>query len=97
MSTGESLEPFHREIFREAFNAETFNMYGTREVGNIACECDCHEGLHIAMETSLVEVVDQGRPVADGTEGEIIVTDLTNYGFPMIRYAIEDFGCRLPA
>jgi len=61
-------------------------------VGNTACECDRHDGLHITAETSLVEVVQDGRRVSDGAEGEILVTDLTNYAFPMIRYAIEDFG-----
>lgn len=91
-ATGETLHEYHREKFREVFGAPTFNMYGSREVGNTACECEAHEGLHVAMETSFVETVVGGQPAPEGVEGEILITDLTNYGFPLIRYAIEDHG-----
>ncbi len=95
ISTGEALHLFHEKKFREVFGAPTFNMYGSREVGNTACECELRRGLHIAMETSVVEFINKGKPAPHGTEGEIIVTDLTNYGFPLIRYALEDHGCSL--
>ncbi len=95
MTTGEALEQHHREVFTQAFDAEIYNMYGSREVGNSACECEYHQGLHVAMETSYIEVIADNQPVDDDTEGEFIITDLTNYGFPLIRYAVEDFGRRL--
>ncbi len=97
MATGEILQSYHREKFLEVFGAPTFNMYGSREVGNTASECPHRTGLHIAQETSYVEFIADGKPAPDGAEGELFVTDLTNYGSPMIRYAIEDFGCRLPS
>ncbi len=90
--TGETLHPYHREKFTRLFGGPAFNMYGSREVGNTACECDRREGMHVAMETSIVEIIADSHPAPPGTEGEIIITDLTNYGFPMIRYAIEDHG-----
>jgi phenylacetate-CoA ligase len=40
-----------------------------------------------------IEVVDgKGQPVPDGETGYIIVTDLTNYTMPFIRYRNEDMG-----
>lgn len=95
MSTGEVLEPSMKRKFEDVFKAKVFNMYGSREVGNTASECEQHSGLHISMETSLVEFISDGKEVTVGEEGELIITDLTNYGFPMIRYAVEDFGCRI--
>ncbi len=95
MSTGEALQPFHETKFRELFGAPTFNMYGSREVGNTACQCELRRDLHIAMETSVIEFIKDGKPAPHGIEGEIVITDLTNYGFPLIRYALEDHGCSL--
>ena len=95
MSTGETLHAYHKEKFLRLFGAPTYNMYGSREVGNTACECGRRRGLHISMETSFVEFVHSNVPVPDETEGEILNTDLTNYGFPLIRYAVEDYGCRM--
>ncbi|HEV7500608.1 MAG TPA: phenylacetate--CoA ligase family protein, partial [Vicinamibacteria bacterium] len=33
---------------------------------------------------------DDGRPTADGEEGNVVVTDLYNYGMPFVRYANGD-------
>jgi phenylacetate-CoA ligase len=95
MSTGEGLYPSQRKTISEQFDCPVFDMYSSREVGNTACECDAHDGLHIAMETSLVEFVSDGEPVAVGTEGAILITDLTNYGMPVIRYQINDYSMPL--
>jgi phenylacetate-CoA ligase len=95
MSTGEVLYDNHRKLFEEIYSCPVFNMYGSRETGNTSCECSTHEGLHIAMETSFVEFISNGRNVSFGEEGEILITDLTNYAFPLIRYQINDFGISL--
>jgi len=95
LSTGEVLSAGQRKIFEETYGCPVYDMYGSRETGNTASECSKHEGLHIAMETSLVEFVNNGKAVDYGTEGEILITDLTNYAFPMIRYQIGDYGIPL--
>jgi phenylacetate-CoA ligase len=60
-------------------------------LGPVASECP--EGqLHINAERFIVEIVQDGIPVPPGVEGEIVITDLVNYGFPMIRYATGDIG-----
>ncbi|MDX9857805.1 MAG: hypothetical protein RBT76_08455 [candidate division Zixibacteria bacterium] len=97
MSTGEMLYPSMRELFERAYQAPVYDMYGSREVGNTSCECRAHEGHHIAAEIAVVEFVRDGIPVGPGEDGEILVTDLTNYGFPMIRYELSDVGRPLEA
>ena len=93
MTTAGTLYPFMREIISKAFHAPVFNHYGSREVGGIATECEAHLGLHVHMETQLVEIIDdQGRPCKPGEEGEIVVTNLINYAMPLIRYRIGDRG-----
>jgi len=88
-----TLYPFMRETISQAFHAPVFNRYGSREVGGIATECDAHLGMHVHMETQLIEIINaQGNRCKSGEEGEIVVTSLTNYAMPLIRYRIGDMG-----
>jgi phenylacetate-CoA ligase len=48
--------------------------------------------MHINAESVLLEFVRDGRPVGPGEQGDILVTDLLNFGMPLIRYRIEDVG-----
>lgn len=89
--SAETLYPHQRDIFRTAFQAEVYNRYGSREVGDVAQECAVHDGLHINADRVVVEIVrDDLTPCAPGEVGEVLVTDLNNYGMPFIRYAIGD-------
>lgn len=84
---------YMRKTIEEVFQCKVFNHYGSREVGPIASECSAHDGLHIMMEHTLVEVVNEkGEPCKPGEEGEIVVTSLNNYAMPLIRYKIGDIG-----
>jgi phenylacetate-CoA ligase len=87
----EKLHVFQRQLIERVFQAPVFETYGTREFMLLGAECDRHEGLHLTMENTLLEVLDdQGRPTPLGEEGNVVVTDLTNYGMPFIRYANGD-------
>lgn len=93
ISAAEALHDFQRKEISSVFGCSVFNTYGSREFMLIASECDKHRGLHINMENLLVEVLgDDGRPVKPGETGEIVITDLHNYGMPFIRYKIGDLG-----
>jgi len=87
------LAPHMRETIREAFGCPVLDRYGSREVGAIACSCISSNELHVQENACYVEVVDEeGRPCAEGVEGDILVTLLTNYAMPLIRYKIQDRG-----
>jgi phenylacetate-CoA ligase len=82
-----------RAVIERVFRAPVFNRYGSREFGGIACEDGDHAGLVVGLPTRIVEIL---RP--DGTEagpmeeGEVVVTSLTNYAMPLIRYRIGDLA-----
>jgi phenylacetate-CoA ligase len=87
------LFPFMRQKIEQIFHCRVFDRYGTREVGTIACERPGCEGLWVPPWTIYVEIADlNGNPVPNGTEGEILVTSLSNYAMPLIRYRIGDRG-----
>lgn len=94
ISSAEKLTQAMRSEIEAVFPAPVFDRYGSREVSGIAAECDAHQGLHIAMSSYIVEVVDPRTlvPVPDGQPGEIVITVLNNYAMPFLRYRIGDLG-----
>lgn len=89
----ERLYDFQREQIQSVFQAPVFETYGSREFLLIAAECSEHRGLHVSAENLLVEIVDDnGMPTATGEQGRVVITDLTNFGMPFIRYAIGDLA-----
>lgn len=87
----EKLHPFQRERIEATFGAPVFETYGSREFMLIGAECDRHSGLHLTAEHLLVEVLDDDhRPTPAGAEGNVVITDLYNYGMPFVRYATGD-------
>jgi phenylacetate-CoA ligase len=92
----EVLDPVVRRLIAESFNAEVFDLYGTREVGNIAWECRAHQGMHVNDDALIVELLDdEGNEVSDGSEGEVVVTYLDGREFPFIRYRLGDRAIRM--
>ncbi|OIQ49166.1 Phenylacetate-coenzyme A ligase [Pseudodesulfovibrio hydrargyri] len=90
ISTAEMLEDSRREAIERVMGCPVFNRYGSRETSVIASECDRHDGMHVNAEALLLETVKDGRQVAPGELGEVVITDLLNYGMPLIRYRIRD-------
>lgn len=92
----ERLFPADREALRAAFGDGIFETYGCREVMLIGAECEAHDGLHLSAENLLVEVIvrDEAgeRAAQPGEIGEVVITDLHNFGMPFIRYANGDLA-----
>jgi phenylacetate-CoA ligase len=96
LSAAERLFPSDRAAIVEAFGPHVFETYGSREVMLMAAECEAHDGMHLSMENLLVEVVvrngETERPAEPGESGEVVVTDLHNFGMPFLRYATGDLA-----
>ena len=56
----------------------------------MAAECEKHAGMHLSEENLLLELVRDGKVLGPGESGDVVVTDLHNYGMPMIRYVNGD-------
>jgi phenylacetate-CoA ligase len=90
--TAERLYDEQRSIIEHTFGCPVANGYGGRDAGFIAHECPSG-GMHITAEDIVVETVDgEGRQVAAGEAGEIVVTHLATRDFPFIRYRTGDVG-----
>jgi phenylacetate-CoA ligase len=91
ISTCMVLHGFERETIERVFGCHVTNRYGCEEVSLIACECS-QGNMHLNCDSLIVEFIRDGKPVLPGEPGAIVVTDLTNYGMPLIRYKIGDVG-----
>lgn len=86
------IEP-ERKVIEEVFGLPVTNRYGCEEVSLIACECEQHRGMHLNLDHNIVEFLrDDGSPCAPGEDGRIVVTELVNFGMPMLRYEVGDRG-----
>jgi phenylacetate-CoA ligase len=92
-SAAETLWPAQRQLIEEAFQSPVYNFYGSREIPSLAAECPEEKRLHLISTWRYVETTDeQGRPLPPGETGYIVVTDLSNYTMPFIRYRNDDMG-----
>jgi phenylacetate-CoA ligase len=91
MTSAGPLDDHVRAVVERVFRAPVFNRYGSREVGDIACDCSSHRGQHVCSPYHVVEVLrPDGTTAEAGEVGEIVVTLLTNFSMPLIRYRIGD-------
>lgn len=93
--SGEPLFPAVRE-FLSSRHVETYQSYGTADLGTLAYESVAREGL-ILSENLIVEILKPGTgdPVAAGEVGEVVVTTF-NRDYPLIRFATGDLSSVLP-
>lgn len=91
LCTAGTLDEDMRKTIQKAFRTKIYNRYGSREVGDIACEDNSHDGLRISTWNHKVEVLDENLKFT--TEmGKVYVTNLNNYAMPLIRYDIGDMA-----
>jgi phenylacetate-CoA ligase len=90
ISTAMLLHDWQRVVIEQTFGCSVTNRYGCEEVSLIACECERHHGLHLNADAHFAEVLED-RPIdEDVGEGSLVLTDLTNYAMPLIRYKVGD-------
>ena len=91
------LRTYQRTTIENAFGCPVFNTYGCREFMLVASQCRLCGELHVNADHLLVELCGT-RAIGDGREtGEIVITDLHNWGMPLLRYENGDVATRAPA
>jgi len=97
---GEPWSDSMREQIERRLNITATDNYGLSEVmgPGVSGECLEQNGLHIAEDHFIPEIVDQKTlgPVSDGDEGEILFTSLTKEAMPAIRYRTRDITRLIP-
>ena len=89
--------PATRRAIESLWGAELYDFYGISDIfGACAGMCEARDGLHLAEDHVLLEVLDPatGLPVQDGEKGEMVLTTLRKRARPMIRFRTGDVVTR---
>ena len=90
-------EPWSEEMRAEIearLGIAALDIYGLSEVMGpaVAMECPAKQGMHMAEDHFLPEVIDpdSGTALPDGGTGELVLTCMTKEALPLLRYRTGD-------
>ena len=85
-----------RRRIEAAYGLKAYNSYGLSEMNGpgVAFECPEQNGMHVWEDAFLLEVVDPQTllPVPPGVVGELVFSNLTRQGMPLLRYRTRDLA-----
>lgn len=90
LTGAEPLYAHQREAIEKAFNAPVYDTFGCREFMLMSAECKENKKLHINNDHLVVETINNEGQSITGITGDLVITDLFNYGMPLIRYVNGD-------
>lgn len=89
-----------RNSIREGLGIELYDIYGLTEIygPGIGINCQKEKYIHYWDDYLYIEIIDPvtGKPVADGEEGEIVITTLVKEGAPLLRFRTHDLSRIIP-
>jgi phenylacetate-CoA ligase len=95
VANAEPLLTTQRRNIEAAFRCPVRETYGMSEIVAAANQCE-HGAMHLWPEAGVLEILDDGRPVPPGADGDLVSTGLMNPDMPLIRYRTGD-RCALGA
>ena len=85
-----------RRRIEAAYGVKAYNSYGLSEMNGpgVAFECPEQNGMHVWEDAFLMEVIDPrtAEPVSPGEPGELVFTNLTRRGMPLLRYRTRELA-----
>ena len=87
----ETLSEQQIKFITDTFNCRLYMDYGASECMRMGFECNQHFGYHMDIYNYYFEYLDDNGKISQPDENtNLIVTNLNNYIFPLIRYWIGD-------
>jgi len=82
------------------YGIDVYNSYGLTEMNGpgVAFECERKAGLHLWEDNFLMEIIDPatGKPLPEGSQGELVLTTLNREAMPLLRYRTRDITSIIP-
>lgn len=92
--SGEGISEENRNLLECVFGTKTYRRYANMEMGILGQDMGDGGAYHLNWGSFYFECLkmDRDEPAEAGEVGRIVITDLFNYAFPMIRYDTGDLG-----
>jgi len=82
-----------KSFIEEAFGIPVLSQYNAVEAFKIGFTCEERNGFHLHEDLCHVKIVDpNGKKLADGEKGEIVISNLVNHGTVLLNYRLGDVG-----
>lgn len=89
-----------RKSIQDGLGIELYDIYGLTEIygPGIGINCQKEKYIHYWDDYLFIEIInpETGKPVADGEEGEIVITTLVKEGAPLLRFRTHDLSRIIP-
>jgi phenylacetate-CoA ligase len=96
--TAAPLTEVQKNLINKTLSNKVLNQYACSEVHWIAANVPGSDYLVVEDDFRHVDIVDKsGNILKENVEGDILVSDLENYAFPLIKYRLGDRSMRLSA
>lgn len=94
LTAGEGISEENRQMLSKVFNCEVYRRYADMELGILAQDMGDGGAYSLNWGSYYFECLkmDRDEPTENGEIGRIVITDLFNYAFPMIRDDTGDLG-----
>ena len=88
--SSDRLSPEGRAL-AESMGCAVYSVYGAIEAGTIGFECEQRNGFHLNIDLCATRIVDnEGRDVAPGTPGNVVISPLDNRAMALLNYSLGD-------
>jgi phenylacetate-CoA ligase len=89
---GDIVGSHGRELACE-LGCRLYSVYGSMEAGTIGFQCERCQGFHLNTDICAVRIADDdGRTLAPGETGDIVVSNLENHSMVLLNYRQGDRG-----
>ena len=94
LTAGEGISEENRLLLQKVFGCKVYRRYSDMELGILGQDMGDGGAYTLNWGSYYFECLkmDCDRPAESGEVGRIVITDLFNYAFPMIRYDTGDLG-----
>ena len=90
---GDAMTEAHRSFIECELGVPVISNYQAVEALRIGFECHMRRGFHTSIDQVVLRVVDQnGLDVSPGEQGEVVLSNLTNYGTVVLNYRLGDLA-----
>lgn len=94
LTGGEGISDENRRLLEKVFGCTVYRRYSDMELGILGQDSGNSSAYVLNWGSYYFECLkmDSDEPAEPGEAGRIVITDLFNYAFPMIRYDTGDLG-----